>query len=386
MKKIPYGRQLIDDLDLKSVAETLKSDFLTTGPKILEFEKAFASYIGSKYAVSVSNGTGALHICALALGVNKTSKVITTPISFAASSNCVLYCGGKVQFVDINPDTLTLDLSLVQELLEKSEENEYDGIIPVNFAGYPINTEKLRKIADKYNLWILEDACHSPGASYKNSEGIQQYAGNGEYSDLAIFSFHPVKHITSGEGGMITTNDKSLYEKLLMLRSHGIVKDGSTSLQNHGGWAYDMLELGFNYRLTDFQAALGLSQLKKANKWFKRRTEIANKYDKAFKNTDVVCLNRNDGIYNAFHLYIVQVNEREKIYNLLREENIFTQIHYIPIYKFSYYRKNGYEGISLPHAENYYNRCISLPIYPSLKNDEVDYVIDNVLRACSKIN
>ena len=386
MKKIPYGKQLIDDLDLKSVTETLKSDFLTTGPKIVEFEKDFADYIGSKYAVSVSNGTGALHICALALGVNKTSKVITTPISFAASSNCVLYCGGKVKFVDINPDTLTLDLTLLQELLENSEEGEYDGIIPVNFAGYPINTEKLRKIADKYNLWILEDACHSPGASYENSEGIQQYSGNGEYSDLAIFSFHPVKHITSGEGGMITTNDKSLYEKLLMLRSHGIVKNGSTRLQNHGGWAYDMVDLGFNYRLTDFQAALGLSQLKKADKWFKRRIEIANKYDKAFKNTDIKCLKRSEGIYNAFHLYIIQVNEREKIYNILREKNIYTQIHYIPTYKFSYYRKNGYEGTSLPHAENYYNRCISLPMYPALKNDEVDYVIDNVLKVCSKIN
>ena len=267
MKKIPYGRQQIDNLDLKSVVDTLKSDFLTTGPKILEFEEAFANYVGSEYAVSVSNGTGALHLCALALGVDKGSKVITTPISFAASSNCVLYCGGKVKFVDINPDTLTLDLSLLEKILEDSPKNEYDGIIPVNFSGFPVDTEKLRHIADKYNLWIIEDACHSPGGSFKDSKGIIQHAGNGKYSDLAIFSFHPVKHITSGEGGMITTNDKNLYEKLLMLRSHGIVKNGSTRLQSHGGWAYDMLDLGFNYRLTDFQASLGLSQLKKADKY-----------------------------------------------------------------------------------------------------------------------
>tara|TARA_Y100000591_G_C21841595_1_gene705980 strand:- start:337 stop:1497 length:1161 start_codon:yes stop_codon:yes gene_type:complete len=386
MKKIPYGRQQIDNLDLKSVVDTLKSDFLTTGPKILEFEEAFANYVGSEYAVSVSNGTGALHLCALALGVDKGSKVITTPISFAASSNCVLYCGGKVKFVDINPDTLTLDLSLLEKILEDSPKNEYDGIIPVNFSGFPVDTEKLRHIANKYNLWIIEDACHSPGGSFKDSKGIIQHAGNCKYSDLAIFSFHPVKHITSGEGGMITTNDKNLYEKLLMLRSHGIVKNGSTRLQSHGGWAYDMLDLGFNYRLTDFQASLGLSQLKKADKWLKKRNAIANKYDKAFKNTNIKCLKRFEGIYNAFHLYIIQVENREKVYNALKEDNIYTQIHYIPIYKFSYYRKNGYKNISLPNAEKYYDHCISLPMYPSLKNDEIDYVIEKVLRACSQKN
>lgn len=225
---IPYGRQQITDEDIQAVVETLKSDYLTQGPKIAEFEKAFANYVGADYAVAVSNGTAGLHLCTLALDVREGDKVITTPITFAASANCVRYCGGEVVFADIDPVSYLLDIHSVRKLLESSPKGTYKGIIPVDFAGRAVHLEEYRKLADEYDLWIIEDACHAPGGYFIDSKGIKQFCGNGNFADLSVFSFHPVKHIAAGEGGMITTNDEKLYQKLLRLRSHGITKDQNT--------------------------------------------------------------------------------------------------------------------------------------------------------------
>ena len=375
MQKIPYGRQNITEDDIQSVIDVLNSEFLTQGPKIKEFEEAFSSYIGCKYSVAVSNGTAALHLCTLALGVKKGERVITSPITFAASANCVRYCDGEVMFGDIDPDTYLLDISSVRSILEASPKGTYTGIILVEFAGRAVDLEAYRKLADEYNLWIIEDACHAPGGYFTDSNGIKQSCGNGKFAELAIFSFHPVKHIAAGEGGMITTNDKALYDTLLNLRTHGIQQNHELKHFNHGGWYYEMQELGYNYRLTDFQAALGLSQLKRADAGMKRRKEIAAIYTSAF--TDCRFLKGSSGMIDghAYHLYIIEVSDRKRLYDHLRTCNIFAQIHYIPCHLMPYYREFGWKEGDLPAAENYYSQCISLPMYPTLTQEEQVYVI-----------
>ena len=280
---IPYGRQHITEEDISAVVDALKSDFLTQGPKIAEFENSFAKYIGSKYAVAVSNGTAALHLCALALNVNKSSRVITSPITFAASANCIRYCDGEVHFADIDEKTYLLDINKVRELLSKHPKGYFEGIIPIDFAGNAVNLEEFKKLANEFGCWIIEDACHAPGGYFIDSKGTKQNCGNSQFADLAIFSFHPVKHIACGEGGMITTNDEKLYNKLIKLRTHGITKDPNLMHNNDGGWYYEMQDLGYNYRITDFQAALGISQLKRADDGLTRRKEIAKIYSEAFK-------------------------------------------------------------------------------------------------------
>jgi len=384
---IPYGRQNITSDDINTVIETLKSDYLTQGPKIAEFEKAFAEYVDSKFAVAVSNGTAALHLNALALGVKPGDKIITTPITFAASANCVRYCGGEVIFADIDPKTYLLDIESVKKLLNSSPKGTYQGIIPVDFAGRAVDLEAFRKLADEYGLWIIEDACHAPGGYFIDSKGQKQNCGNGKFADLAIFSFHPVKHIASGEGGMITTNDDNIYKKLLQLRTHGITKD-ETSYENSvelaGGidayplWYMEMQALGFNYRLTDFQAALGLSQLKRADEGLKRRKEIAKIYDEAFIEQSFI--KGQSGVIDghAYHLYILEVEDRLGLYNYLRTKNIYAQIHYIPCHLMPYYQKFGWKVGDFPNAENYYKHCISLPMYPTLSNEDQEYVIDSI--------
>lgn len=264
-KPIPYGRQHIIEEDIQAVVNTLKSDYLTQGPKIPEFEQAFARYVGAKYAVAVNNATAGLHLAASALGVKPGDKVIITPMTFAASANCIRYCGGEVVFCDIDRDTYLMDIRKLRELLAAHSKGTFKGIVPVDFAGYPHRMEKFRCLADEYDLWILEDACHAPGGYFTDSKGERQHCGNGNFADAAVFSFHPVKHIATGEGGMVTTNDKTLYDRLCLLRTHGITKDPSHLHENHGGWYYEMQELGYNYRMTDFQAALGISQLKRAD-------------------------------------------------------------------------------------------------------------------------
>ena len=381
---IPYGKQHITQEDIDAVVQVLQSDFLTQGPKIAEFENAFAGYIGCKYAVAVANGTAALHLSALALSVNSSTNVITTPITFSASANCIRYCGGNVFFADIDATTLTLDINKVEELILSKPTGFFSGIIPVDFAGFPVNLEAYKMLADKYGLWILEDACHAPGGYFIDSKGNKQNAGNGNYAQLAIFSFHPVKHIATGEGGMITTNDENLYQKLLQLRSHGMVYQGNDKLiENHGGWYMEMQELGFNYRLSDIQAALGTSQLTKAEERIKRRNEIAAIYNKAFEGTGVEILSLPANVYHAYHLYIIQVNDRKKLYDELRKNKIFAQVHYVPVHLMPYYKNiEDYTG-KLPIAENYYAKCLSIPMYPTLSNEEQEFVI-NTIKSYSK--
>ncbi len=379
MKPISYGKQNITEEDIKSVVEVLKSDFLTQGPKIKEFEDTFANYVGVKYAVAVSNGTTALHLCNTVLKTKKGDKVITTPITFVASANSVLYCGGEVDFVDINEETYLIDLDKLEVKLEKSPKGTYKGIIPVDFAGYLIHAKQLRKIADKFGLWIIEDACHAPGAYFIDSENIKQKSGNGNFSDLSIFSFHPVKHIATGEGGMITTNNKGLYEKLLLYRTHGITKDENLLKENHGGWYYEMQELGCNYRLSDINAALGVSQLKRAEDGIKRRNEIAKKYNKAFKNTSIKTPYVDANYYHAYHLYVIQTEKRKELYDFLRTQNIFTQVHYIPVHLQPYYKQFGWKKGDFPVAEAYYEKALSLPMFPTLTDEEQNFVIEKII-------
>ena len=390
MNPIPYGKQNITQADIEAVVEVLKADYLTQGPKIKEFEDAFASYVDAKYAVAVSNGTAALHLCALALNVSEGQKVITTPITFAASANCVRYCGGEVVFGDIDPETYLLDINSVRELLEASPKGTYSGIIPVDFAGRAVDLEAYRKLANEFGIWIIEDACHAPGGSFIKSNGQESKCGSGEFADLAIFSFHPVKHIASGEGGMITTNDESLYNRLLALRTHGIVKDddlytnsvdfasGIENAESYPLWYMEMQELGYNYRLTDFQAALGLSQLKRADEGINRRREIASTYEKAFRDKDFI--KGQSGVVNghAYHLYIIEVDDRLGLYNYLREKHVYAQIHYIPCHLMPYYRGQGWNEGDRLNAENYYRHCISLPMYPTLSDEEQNYIIAKV--------
>lgn len=396
MKPIPYGRQNITQQDIDAVVEVLQADYLTQGPQIEVFEKAFAKYIGSKYAVAVANGTAALHLCTLALSVKTGDKVITTPITFAASANCVRYAGGDVVFADINPETYLLDIRKVEALLSAAPAGTYKGIIPVDFAGRAVNLEEFRNLADKYGCWIIEDACHAPGGYFIDYNGQKQNCGNGQFADLAIFSFHPVKHIASGEGGMITTNDENLYKRLLLLRTHGITKESGNFLNSvdlaYGnqpearsrkpeafpGWYYEMQDLGFNYRLTDFQAALAHSQLKRADVGLKRRIEIAQTYNEAFSGCPFVKGQSNFVDGHAYHLYVFEVENRMGLYQHLRAHNIFAQIHYVPVHLMPYYKQYGWKEGDLPQAETYYSRCISLPMYPTLTTEEQSFVIDKI--------
>ncbi len=397
MKKIiPYGKQNITEDDIRSVTNALVGDYLTQGPTIIEFEENFAQYVGAKYAVALTNGTAALHISAMALSVQPGDKVITTSLTFAASANCIRYCGGEVVFVDIDPNTFLIDLDKVEKLLSEAPKGTYKGIVPVDFAGRAVDLERCKQIAEKYGLWIIEDACHAPGASFVDSKGKAQKAGNGNFADLAIFSFHPVKHIATGEGGMITTNDEKLYKQLLSLRSHGITRDAATftnSIEQAGssltdatypGWYMEMQELGYNYRITDFQCALGISQLKRADEGLRKRTEIAKKYDLAFQNASNI---KSPGLeisadfadQHAYHLYVLLVDDRLGLYNHLKANGIYAQIHYYPVHLMPYYRRFGWKENDLPFVEAYYSKCISLPMYPTLTEEEQDFVIATIL-------
>lgn len=376
MKRIPYGRQNIDENDIKAVNETLKADFLTQGPRVEEFEQKFAEKVGSKYAIGVSNGTAALHLSAMVLGVSAKSKVITTPITFAASANCIKYCGGQVTFADIDPTTALIDLNKVEHLLKTNPAGTFEGIIPVDFAGYPVNMQEVHFLAQKYNLWILEDSCHAPGGYYIDSNNQKQYCGNNKYADLSIFSFHPVKHIACGEGGMITTNNELFAKKLRNLRSHGITKDPVQISQNPGGWYYEMLDLGFNYRMPDINAALGISQLTKLDWNISQRKRIAQRYNDAFEHTEIKPLPQPDG--HALHLYVIEIADRKGLFDYMVGKNIFVQVHYIPVHTLPYYQQLGYKLGSLPNAENYYAHCLSIPIYPTLTDEEQEYVINTI--------
>lgn len=391
MKPIPYGKQSITEEDIQAVVETLRSDYLTQGPKIDEFEKAFAKYVGCMYAVALANGTAALHLCGIALNIKPGDRVITTPITFAATANCVRYCGGEVVFADIDPQTYLLDIKKVEALLGNAPKGIYKGIIPVDFTGLAVDLESYRKLANEYGLWIIEDACHAPGGFFMDSLGQTQYCGNSKFADLAIFSFHPVKHIATGEGGMIATNDKELYEKLLVLRTHGITRDskffkndpalasGDPLASVFPGWYMEMQTLGYNYRLTDLQAALGLSQLKRADSGLKRRREIAMQYSMAFKDHNKIICQSGFVEGHAYHLYVIQIPDRLGLYNYLRKNNILAQVHYVPTHLMPYYRNQGWKPGDMPHAEKYYSKCLSLPMFPTLTDEEQDFIIKVIL-------
>lgn len=374
--KIPYGRQHVTEEDISAVVEVLKSDWLTQGPSIEQFEEAFAKYIGSKYAIAVSNGTAALHLNAIALGVEPGDKVITTPITFVATANCVRYCGGELIFADIDPDTYLLDIKEVRKILEADKEGEIKGIIPVNFAGRVVDMEAFRALADEYGCWIIEDACHSPGGYFTNSKGEKVNAGSGRYADLAIFSFHPVKHIAAGEGGMITTNNKGLYKRLLNLRTHGIQQDYSKRIYDDALWYYEMQELGYNYRLTDIQATLAKSQLTRAKEGIEKRRAIAERYFDFFKDKGYV--KGQSGVVqgHAYHLYVLEVEQRKELHKYLRQNNIYAQIHYVPVHLMPYYRYQGWKEGDLKYAENYYGSCISVPMFPTITEREFNYVLE----------
>jgi dTDP-4-amino-4,6-dideoxygalactose transaminase len=326
----------------------------------------------------------------LALGLKPGQIVLTSSLTFVASANCVQYAGAEVDFVDIDPKSYLISLELLEAKLASVPKGTYAGIIPVDFAGLAVDLEKLKEIAVKYNCWILEDSCHSPGGYFIDSKGEKQNCGNGNYADLAIFSFHPVKHIATGEGGMICTNDKALYEKLMSLRSHGISRDETkfkNSIQEAGGnpgdlnypaWYMEMQDLGYNYRLTDLQAALGLSQLNSAAKRLDKRKEIAETYYEAFKNEDFVCNLSPANPGHAYHLYVIQVSKRLELYNFLRSKNIFTQIHYFPCHMMPYYQEKGWKVGMLKNVEEYYKGCISLPMFPGLEEAEQQYVISSI--------
>ena len=366
-KQIPYGHQKITAEDIQAVVDVLQSDFLTQGPRIKEFENVFAQYVGAKYAVAVNNATAGLHLASVALCIKPGDKVIVTPLTFAASANCVCYCGGDVIFCDIDKDSYLIDIDKLHKILR-----------------YPVNLEKLRQLADEYGLWILEDACHAPGGYFIDSGENEQRCGNGRLADISVFSFHPVKHITTGEGGMITTNNKQLYDKLCLYRTHGISKDPLLMKENHGGWYNEMIGLGFNYRLTDFQAALGISQLRRADSGLIRRRQIAAKYNQAF--TGIAGLKIpfvEEKYYHAYHLYVIQVKDRYGLYDFLRKQNILVQVHYVPLHLMPYYQKRGNKKGDLPIVEAYYQHCLSLPIFPSLTEEEQDYIIEKVIYFCS---
>ena len=385
---IPYGRQHITEEDIAAVVAALQSDYMTQGPRIGEFERAFAAYIGCKYAVAVANGTAALHIAAMAMNVKAGDKVITTPITFSASANCVRYCGGEVVFGDIDPATFLLDIESVRRILEEDTERTIKGIIPVDFAGRAVNLEAFRQLADEYGVWIIEDACHAPGGFFTDSKGVEQWCGNSHYADLAIFSFHPVKHIACGEGGMVTTNDEELYKQLNRLRSHGITKGddvytndkvwAGSDDKSFPGWYMELQQLGYNYRLTDLQCALGISQLKRADEGLIRRRIIAARYESFFADKDYVI--RQTGVVHghAYHLYVVEVKDRYGLYKYLRSHNIFAQIHYIPVHLMPYYKSFGWKEGDMPHAESYYRHCISLPMYPTLTEEQQAFVLNTI--------
>jgi UDP-4-amino-4,6-dideoxy-N-acetyl-beta-L-altrosamine transaminase len=386
-KPIPYGRQHITEEDIQAVAESLRSDYLTQGPKINEFETAFAAYTGARYAVAVNNATAGLHLCALTLGVKPGDKIIVPPITFAATANCIRYCGGEVVFCDIDKETYLMDIHKLKSMLEAAPKGTYKGIVLVDFAGYPVNLEDFKKLADEYGLWVIEDACHAPGGYFIDKEKKKQYCGNGKFADLAVFSFHPVKHIATGEGGMVTTNSKELYDKLCLYRTHGITKDPALLHENHGGWYYEMQELGYNYRMTDFQAALGISQLKRADAGLEKRQAIAQRYNQAFarvENLSIPCV--ADDVYHAYHLYVIQVKDRSGLYNYLHKNHIYAQVHYIPLHVMPYYQGLGNKEGDLPVAEEYYEHCLSLPMYPTLSEENVECIIKNVLLyvSCNK--
>lgn len=373
---IPYGRQTIEDDDIDAVIEVLKSDYLTTGPKIAEFEKSVADYVGAKYAVAISNGTSALHAACFAAGIGPGDEVITTPITFAASSNCVLYCGGTPVFADIDPKTYNID----PDDIRKKITDKTKAIIAVHLAGQPCDMDEIHKIAKENNLIVIEDGAHALGSVYKGKKV-------GSLSDMTTFSFHPVKPITTGEGGMIVTDNEEFYKKMVLFRSHGITRDEAMMTRNDGPWFYQQFDLGFNYRITDIQCALGCSQMKKLDRFLAKRKEIVLRYNEAFADCEnIVTPYQLPETESGWHLYIVQVKncDRKQTFEALRDKGIGVNVHYIPVYMHPYYQEHGYKDVHCKNAEEVYSHIISLPLYPGLTEEQQRYVIDTLKSLCER--
>lgn len=367
---IPYGRQTIEEDDIQTVVDVLKSDYLTTGPKIEEFEKAVSDYTGAKYAVAISNGTAALHAACFAAGIGEGDEVITTPLTFAASANCVLYCGGTPVFADIDAKTYNID----PEDIRRKITERTKAIIPVHLAGQPCDMDAIHTIAKEHHLVVIEDGAHALGSEYKGKK-------IGTLSDMTTFSFHPVKPITTGEGGMIVTNDENFYKRLCLFRSHGITRDESLMTRNEGPWFYQQLELGYNYRMTDIQCALGCSQMKKLDRFLSLRRELVKRYDEAFRSCEnIVIPYQLPETNSGWHLYIIQVPncDRKKVFEELKAEGIGVNVHYIPVYYHPYYQEHGYHDVHCSNAEEVYSHIISLPLYPGLTLEQQDEVIAKV--------
>ena len=373
---IPYGKQTIEQDDIQAVVDVLKSDFLTTGPKIAEFEQTVADYVGAKYAVAISNGTSALHAACFAAGIEPGDEVITTPLTFAASANCVLYCGGTPVFADVDPKTYNID----PEDIRRKITDRTKAIIAVHLAGQPCDMDAIHSIAHEYGLIVIEDGAHALGSVYKGKKV-------GSLSDMTTFSFHPVKPITTGEGGMIVTDNEEFYKKMALFRSHGITRDDSMMTRNDGPWFYQQFDLGYNYRITDIQCALGCSQMKKLDRFLARRKEIVARYNEAFADCDnIITPYQLSDTESGWHLYIVQVKncDRRQVFEAMREKGIGVNVHYIPVYMHPYYQEHGYENVHCANAEEIYSHIISLPLYPGLTSEQQDYVIDTLKSLCEE--
>ncbi len=374
-KKIGYGHQYIDDKDIDAVVDVLKSEFLTCGPKIDEAEAKLCQITGAKHAVMIANGTAALHAAAFAAGIGPGDEVITTPITFAASANCGLYCGGTPVFADINPETYNIDPAKIEEKITEKTK----AIVAVDFTGQAVEVKRIREICDRFGLLFIEDAAHSLGTKYDGKPV-------GSLADMTEFSFHPVKTCTAGEGGAVTTNDDALYKKLLLFRTHGITRNPAwMDKESEGGWYYQQIDLGYNYRMTDMQAALLSSQFDKLDMFAARRKELVKRYDAAFSAMPEITVQKEIPQSDTVrHLYILQFNlemlrcSRREIYDALQAEGVGVNVHYIPVYSFQYYQKLGYKMGSCPNAERLYERIVSIPLYYSLANELQDKVVEAV--------
>lgn len=371
---LSYGKQTIDENDIQAVIDVLKGDYLTTGPCVKEFEERVANYVGAKYAVAVSNGTAALHMACFAAGIKEGDEVIVSPMTFAASANAVLYCGGTPVFADIDPVTYNIDPKKIEEKITERTK----AIIPVDFTGQSVDMDTIKTIADKHGLLIIEDAAHALGSEYKGRKV-------GSQADMVEFSFHPVKPITTAEGGIVTTNSEELYKKMMIFRTHGITRDHDILVENHGLWYYEQQFLGYNYRLTDVQSALGTSQMNKIDEFISRRREIVKVYNDAFKDIkEIVTPFEADFSNSGWHIYVIKLKQdmltgtRKEIFEALLAENIGVNVHYVPVYLHPYYRELGYKKGICPNAENLYKNIITLPLFPSMTSEDIQDVINAV--------
>jgi len=377
---IPYGKQDINQEDIDTVVNVLQSDFLTQGPQVPLFEKAIKDAVNADYAFAVNSATSALHIACLALGVCKGDVVWTTPITFVASANCALYCGADIDFVDIDDKTYNLSPELLESKLRHAKSNNLPlpkVVIPVHLCGQPCEMDKIHALSLEYGFSIIEDASHAIGGKYKNNP-----IGNCEYSDITVFSFHPVKIVTTAEGGAATTNNKELASKLELLRSHGVTRDSSLMKnESHGGWYYEQVDLGFNYRMTEMQAALGVSQMSRLHDFVARRNELAFKYDELLKDLPLITPFQIEDSYSGRHLYVIRLNltdiplTHKQVFEQLRENGIGVNLHYIPVHTQPYYKELGFEVGQYPVAESYYQEAISIPLFHTMTNEQQDVVV-----------